>query len=189
MILKPIQGFIITGLISVFCLATEVFTEVSTEVSKDWNLIHNSQLFNQGEILVHRQQPELRGFVHQEMAGLVENNNLNEKTDLECEKLKNKYKIQSKNKVDTIDRIDIQSEHIGSNKICQIEIRDSKNIKSQILYFEIKSYKNKKAFIAHTITFSYLNKFEKTYKPLINQIKAEVFTKGFAKEFKKSGRL
>lgn len=156
-------------MISPFALTKEANKNIGFNYNnKNWKLIENSPLLAGVTVLINAQNELLRGFVHQETGGFVENNTLEAKTEKECSAL-NKYYTDKGNSVST------KIENLGANRVCQIELLDGKNKKTQLLFFSIKEYKAKKVFVANTITFNYLHSDDKKYTTHVNQLKMGLF--------------
>lgn len=156
-------------MISPFALSKEANKNIGFNYdNKNWKLIENNPLLGGITVLINTQNEKLRGFVHQEAGGFVENNTLETKTEKECSALK-KYYTDKGNSVST------KIENLGPNQVCQIELLDGKNKKSQLLFFSIKEYKTKKVFVANTITFNYLRSDEKKYISQVNKLKMGLF--------------
>lgn len=160
---------IILVIISPFALTKEANKNIGFNYNnKNWKLVENNPLLGGVAVLINTQDEKLRGFVHQETGGFVENNTLEAKTENECSTLK-KYYTSKENSAST------KIENLGANKVCQIELLEGTNKKTQLLFFGIKEYKNKKVFVAKTITFNYLHSDDKKYTAHINQLKMGLF--------------
>ena len=152
---------IILVMISPFALTKETNKNIGFNYNnKNWKLIENNPLLGGVAVLINTQNEKLRGFVH--------HNTLEAKTENECSALK-KYYTSKENSAST------KIESLGANKVCQIELLDGKNKKTQLLFFGVKEYKNKKVFVANTITFNYLHSDEKKYTAQVNKLKMELF--------------